>query len=295
MNRTRYAPLLLALAACAPPSGAGSASAAAPDSAPQDPLAAELRALARTQPAPVVRRARPAELTRRPALPAVEAVDYPSAGGRLRISYAEAKDPKFERGGIVLRTFARNAQRFRLTTSDPENRPEQVRLPALADGHPHAQAVQALGPDGSFTFARNPTAPQQGTASVALPGGELIVDLTWAELIDRGFGPTWNDLVALGVTQAERERMQPTGEQVERYGHTFEVFAADGVELAWSAELHLPLYVVRPAAGGLLERTELVSLDFEPGELDLKLPHELRPEAERMDFVDWRAKHLLPR
>lgn len=239
----------------------------APDPAPPvDPLAALLRAQATTAPELPDRRARDPRLGARPPLPDEPTVTYPDASGVWR---AEGR----------AQTFARSKERFAVQTDTP-----------LADD-PRVAIGQTLGPEGAYVFVRNPIAPLQGRASVARPAEEEVIDLGWPELLDRGFGPTWNDLASLGVTTAERAALQPTGATVEAFGHSFALLRGADTTLAWSADLHLPLYVER---GG--ERIgELIALELALDVDALVAPFEAHPNWKRQDFVDWREDHYTPR
>ena len=80
------------------------------------------------------------------------------------------------------RSFARSAERFVWgALGDPGASSETV---AALDKR--SAAALALGPDGAYVFVRNQVAPLMGSAAIARPSESTVIDLRWAELLDRG-------------------------------------------------------------------------------------------------------------
>ena len=241
-------------------------------------LARELRDLERTAPAAIVRQAHAPGERSRAALPDVVAVVYPPASGTWTRTLSNASGER-----VREQRFARDGRRFYLANLGVE----------ASDSHGHDHDDHGLADTETWLFERNPIAPLIGTACTSYVEDEVVVDVEWPDLIDLGFGPTWNELVALGVHASELEQMERTLETVAAFGHTFEVYRGAGVELAWSADLHLPLYVERDL-GPANERAELTALTLSPlgqANPELVAPYEANPDWLRMDLVDWREEH----
>lgn len=240
-------------------------------------LARELRDLERTAPAPVVRREHDASERSRAPLPQVAAAVYPPASGTWTrtLTGAGTRAVKEQR-------FARDGQRFFL-----EN------LGVEADAHHDHEGHRddhGLADTETWLFERNPVAPLLGKACTSYSEDQVVVDVEWADLIDLGFGPTWNDLVALGVRETELEQLARTGETVTAFGHAFDVYRGLGVEVAWSDALHLAAYVEREL-GTSRERAELTALTLGRDAALLAAPYETHADWLRMDLVDWREEH----
>ena len=240
-------------------------------------LARELRDLERTAPAPITRQPHAPGERSRAALPDVAAVVYPPASGTWTRTLSNAAGER-----VREQRFARDGRRFHLANLGVEA--------SAAHDHEGHRDDHGLADTETWLFERNPIAPLMGTACTSYTEDEVVVDVEWPDLIDLGFGPTWNELVALGVQASELDQLERTLETVAAFGHTFEVYRGPGVELAWSADLHLPLYVERDL-GPATERAELTGLTLGRNAAELVAPYEAHPDWLRMDLVDWREEH----
>lgn len=240
-------------------------------------LARELRDLERTAPAPIARQAHAPGERSRAGLPDVAAVVYPPASGTWTRTLSNAAGER-----VREQRFARDGRRFHLANLG-------VEASATHDHQGHRDD-HGLADTEVWLFERNPIAPLMGTACTSYTEDKVVVDVEWPDLIDLGFGPTWNELVALGVQTSELDQLNRTLETVAAFGHTFEVYRGPGVELAWSADLHLPLYVERDL-GSATERAELTGLTLGRNAAELVAPYEAHPDWLRMDLVDWREEH----
>ena len=226
-------------------------------------LARELRDLEKTPPAPVVRQPHQAEERSRAPLPNVAPAVYPAASGEWVMKAELPGQPQL----VKVQRFARDAQRFALETT-----------------------VNGVREEEAWLFERNPVAPLMGSASTSYYAESVVVDVAWPDLIDRGFGPTWNDVIALGVTEAQLAGLEPTGTTEFAFGHSFGVLAGFGWEIVWSDALYLQLRVTR-TDGLVRESAELVDLKLVRDAEALRAPYEVHPDWERMDISDWREEH----
>jgi hypothetical protein len=142
----------------------------------------------------------------------------------------------------------------------------------------------------AWAFERNPVAPLMGVGSTTIPDERTVVDLTWPELLDEGFGPTWNELALLGVDPRVLETLSDSGEREGAFGLEFRVLRGPGIEIAWNDEHALPLRLEREVAG-VVHTGRLRSLELGDAAELLRPIAELHPDWRRMDLSDWREEH----
>lgn len=142
-------------------------------------------------------------------------------------------------------------------------------------------------------FLQNPLDPAQFKAWRIDGEHGLSIEHSFADLVNEDIATSWDEVACRGIDPPILAELRDSGDQEEAFGWRFTRLVADEpradslVEVWWSAELLLPLRVVRSAGKGSLTQS-LIELRTDATGSLLTDPAARFPDLRVVDLADWR-------
>ena len=161
---------------------------------------------------------------------------------------------------------------------------------------PNRVYVAFEGQGQEWLFLRNPVDGRRVTGQLIDHHQKAVLEFHESDLANAHVVGGWADVMTLGISLGQLEKMHATGESQVHQGIAFERYVGktadertSQVEVWWSAEYALPWKIRRTMAQGEWVQ-ELIALGRNVDQAFLKDPLKRFSEYATMDVVDWREE-----